>query len=160
MRRRAVTAILACVAFVGCGGDNEAERSTATTPPVPGPIIGAPPAAGRDPLRADERAAARAATTDFLGGYLPYLYGRARPSEVQPVTSAVAQVLRAGRARVTPAQAQRRPRVQALELVGQSPRSALVTVTVVDGGPAPFRLVLTAERQDGRWLIADLGDDR
>lgn len=161
MKRRTIAAALACLTLTACGGgDDKADRPTATTPPVPGPVIGAPPPTGRDPLSAGERAAARAATTTFLASYLPYLYGRGRASAVKPVSVSVARTLRAGRARTTPAQEARRPRVQSLELVGQSSISALATATIVDGGLAPFRLILTVERRDGRWLIADLGDDR
>ena len=154
--------MLACAALAGCGGgEDRAGRSTTTTPPpLPGPIISEPAPANRDPLSTAERAAARAATTTFLDGSLPYLYGRRPAADVTPVSASVARALRAGRARTTPAQADRRPRVQSLELVGQSSISALATATIVDGGLTPYRLTLTVERRDGRWLIADLGDDR
>lgn len=160
-RRPAVTLTLLAVAFAaGCGGDDTSDHSTQSAPPVPGPIIGSPQPTGRDPLSRAERAAARTATRRFLAGYLPYLYGQGRASQVQPVSASVARTLRAGRARITPAQAARRPNVRALEVVGQSANSALATVTVADGGPAPYRLTLTVERRERRWLIADLGDER
>lgn len=160
MRRRRLIAFLAAAALIGgCGGDDDEPDRKTPVAPVPGPLINGRPSAG-DPLAPADRRAARAATDRFLRSYLPYLYGRAEPTSVQPVTPDVARVLRSSRARVTPAQAERRPRVTALELLGQSRRSALVTVTVADGGPAPIRLVLTVERRDGRWVIADLGDDR
>jgi len=160
--RAQLGALIACAALAGCGAGDEQrrDRSTATTPPVPGPIIGSPQPAGRDPLNRQDRAAARAATTTFLADYLPYLYGRGPASAIKPVSPSVARALRGGRARTPPAQAARRPRVRSLQLVGQSSISALATATIVDGGPASYLLTLTVERRDGRWLIADLGDDR
>jgi hypothetical protein len=78
---------------------------------------------------------------------------------VRGVTPAVARELRKGRARPTPAQAQRRPRLAGLDVVLQTPGSAIATATVVDGGPVPYRIVVGLERRGGRWLVFDLGND-
>lgn len=147
------------IVLAGCGA-NKSAPSTPAPPPAPGPIIGGTtPTTAQDPLSAAARRAAERAVRRFLTGYLPFLYGRGSARDVAPVTPSVAQALRAGSARVTPAQRRRRPRATALKVTGQTSRSALATVTVRDGGPAPFQLTLTVERRDGRWVISDLGDD-
>lgn len=161
MSHRAVTGLgcIAAVVVAGCGAHQPNAATSDQSPPAPGPIIATGPAHGGDPLTAAQRAAARATTRRFLSGYVPYLYGRARASTVAPVSTSVARTLRVGRARITPAQAARHPRVTGLSVIGQSRASALATVTISDGGPAPYRLTLTVERRAGRWLIADVGDD-
>lgn len=161
MTRAAVPAAVAVAAVLltGCGGHHPKPQTTPVTPPAPGPIIGAQTQPPRDPLSSAERREAAAAVRRFLSGYLPYLYGRGPAGRVAPVTPSVARTLRSGSARVTPAQRRRHPRVAALRVTGQTERSALATVQVTDGGPAPYQLTLTVEHRDGRWTIADLGDD-
>lgn len=161
MRRRpALCAGLAAALLAGCGGKNEVRTSAPAPPPAPGPIIGgdASPMV-RDRLSATDRRAATAAVRRFLIGYLPYLYGRAPASRVESITPSVAQALRAGTARTTPAQQRRQPRATAVKLTGQTAHSALAVVQIVDGGPAAFQLTLTVELRGGRWVISDLGDD-
>lgn len=159
-RALATCAVLASVALSACGSDHSAPQSTPAPPPAPGPIIGGNTApTPRDPLSAADRHAATAAVRRFLTGYLPYLYGRAAPSQVKPITASVAQAMRSGSARTTPAQHRRHPRAGAVKVTGQTAHSALAAVQVTDGGPAPFQLTLTVERRSGRWVIADLGDD-
>lgn len=161
MRRVAAavcTALLLLVGASGCGGDDTHDTSLTTTPAVPGPIIGGP-RTPTNPLSAAERAAATRSARTFLSRYLPYLYGRARPASVMPVSPTVARTLRASRARVTPAQQLRRPRPTALTVTAQSARSAIAAATIADAGPAPYRLSFTLERRDGRWLVSALGND-
>lgn len=136
------------------GGRSPDSSRTATTslPAAPSPVIGRP--APVDPGLAEARTAAQR----FLGPYLRFLYGRARPGAIRDTTPAVARELRRGRARPTPAQAQRRPRLAGLEVTLQTPGSAVAAATIADGGPAPYRIVIGLERHNGRWLIADLGD--
>lgn len=160
MTTRGLCAMAVCVVVLAGCGSGKATPSAPAPPPAPGPIIGGPtPTAAQDPLPAAQRQAAERAVRRFLTGYLPFLYGRGPERDVAPVTASVAQALRAGSARVTPAQRRRRPRATALRISGQTPRSALAAVTVRDGGPAPFQLTLTVERRAGRWVISDLGDD-
>lgn len=153
------TAALAAALLAGCGDHDGKSRSTPATPPAPGPIIGGHGQAAHDPLSNAQRRQAAAAVRRFLTGYLAYLYGRAPADRVAPVTPSVAQTLRSGSARVTPAQRHRHPRVAALRVTGQTTSSALATVQVTDGGPAAYQLTLTVERRDGHWTITDLGDD-
>lgn len=148
--------LLAAAAAVLLGGGTNGSppvgRTTAL-PAAPSPFIGGPKSI--DPAVADARTAAQS----FLGPYLRLLYGRARPEDVRGATAAVARELRRGRARTTPAQAQRRPRVAGLEVTLQTPGSAVAAATIADGGPAPYRIVIGLERRGGRWLVSDLGND-
>lgn len=142
----------------GCGADRANQATTPAPPPAPGPIIGTKRGAA-DPLSRADRHAATRATRRFLTGYLPFLYGRGAAGRVRDATPSVARALRRSHARVTPAQRHRQPRVGTLSLTGQTTDSAIATVTIADGGPAPYRLSLTVERRAGRWLVADLGND-
>lgn len=160
--RRRVMALAATLVVAlgigGCGADHSTRATTPAPPPAPGPIIGTKRGPA-DPLNRADRHAATRATRRFLTGYLPFLYGRRGPDRVRDATPSVVRALRRSRARVTPAQRRRRPRIGALALTGQTADSAIATVTIRDGGPAPYRLSLTVERRAGRWLVADLGND-
>lgn len=145
--------IAATVLLLEGGSRDSSPVATTSLPAAPSPVIGRP---GRtDPAAAEARTAAQR----FLGPYLRFLYGRARPGAVSGTTAAVARELRRGRARPTPAQALRRPRLAGLEVTLQTPGSAVAAATVADGGPAPYRIVIGLERRNGRWLVADLGND-
>jgi hypothetical protein len=157
--RVAAAALALCLLIAGAalllGGRSRDSSPVATTtlPAAPSPVIGRP--APVDPGVTDARTAAQR----FLGPYLRFLYGRTRPGSVPGTTAEVARELRRGRARPTPAQAQRRPRLAGLEVTLQTPGSAVAAATIADGGPAPYRIVLGLERHNGRWLVADLGND-
>jgi len=152
-----VTLVVA-VGIGGCGAHHANHATTPAPPPAPGPIIGTK-RGPTDPLSRADRHAATRATRRFLTGYLPFLYGRGEAGQVREATPSVVHALRRSHARATPAQRRRRPRVGALSLTGQTTDSAIATVTIADGGPAPYRLSLTVERRAGRWLVADLGND-
>lgn len=146
--------VAAAAVLLGGGTDGSSPDGTTTAlSAAPSPVIGGPNTA--DPAVADARVAAQ----NFLGPYLRFLYGRARPDAVRGATPAVGRELRRGRARTTPAQAKRRPRVAGLEVTLQTPGSAVAAATIADGGPAPFRIVIGLERRGGRWLVSDLGND-
>ena len=158
-RARTLSAgLIVALAIGGCGGGHASRSTNAAPPPAPGPIIGTK-RGPVDPLSRADRAAAGRATRRFLTGYLPFLYSCDKASSVRGATPAVARALRRSRARVTPAQRRRHPRVAAMSVTGQTTDSAIATVTIADGGPAPYRLSLTLERRARRWLIADLGND-
>ncbi len=163
MRRAAASAcaiLAAGLIATGCGGGHKSADRTggSSTPAAPGPIIGGPGTPASPLSSADQRAATGAAR-DFLRGYLPYLYGRARAQTVRPVSPTVARTLRASRGRVTPAQRRRTPRATELTVTGQTSRSAIASTTVADGGPAPYHLSFTLERRGRTWLVSALGND-
>ena len=58
------------------------------------------------------------------------------------------------RARVTPAERGRRPRVVSLATVGSTPGFVVATATIEDGGVAAYRLRFTLQGHTGRWLVS------
>lgn len=91
---------------------------------------------------------------EFLGGYLPFAYGRAPASSVPGVASALRRGLRRGRALVAPVERRRRPRVVSLTALGQPAGVILVTALVDDGGIASYALRLTVRRTSRGWLVS------
>ncbi len=157
--------VLALAAGVLLPGQHRTGGPASSPPPLipaPNPVIGTrtpppPPPAGPSPA---QLARARVTARRFLHSYLPYLYGRARARRVTDVTTSVAASLRRSRARVTPAQRLRHPRLAGLTLVGQTPGSVIATARVADGGVAAYPLTYTLQqRTDGSWVVADLGND-
>ena len=139
--------------LLGGHGSSPSFQKTAALPPAPSPVIGRP--APADPAATEARAAAQR----FLGPYVRFLYGRARPAAIPNATTAVARELRRGRARPTPAQTQRHARIAGLTVTVQTPGTAIAAATITDGGPAPYRIVIGLERHGGRWVVSDLGND-
>ena len=62
------------------------------------------------------------------------------------------------RARVTPAERGRRPRVVSLATVGTTPAFVVATATIEDGGIAAYRLRFTLQEHTGRWLVSSVQD--
>ena len=60
------------------------------------------------------------------------------------------------RARVTPAERGRRPRVVSLATVGSTPAFVVATATIEDGGIAAYRLRFTLQEHAGRWLVSSV----
>ena len=152
--RSSAAALLAAisVALVACGGDEPQPQRESPVPAPPAPVVGGAPA----PM---ELGAARSVAAAFLRGYLPYLYGRSRGERVPHVSATVRKGLARARARETPTQRSRRPRVVDVRLVAQRPDAVIATATIADGGAAPYPLTFTLVRRDGRWLVNSLGSD-
>jgi hypothetical protein len=109
-------------------------------PPVPGP----------------ELRRARDAAERFLGSYLSFAYGRARPPGVTPVTPALRSQLAREHAQITPVERHRRPHVVSLRVVGIMPGFAAATAAVEDGGIATYPLRFTLQRSAGRWSVSSV----
>ena len=60
------------------------------------------------------------------------------------------------RARVTPAEHGRRPRVISLATAGSTPGFVVATATIEDGGIAAYRLRFTVQEHTGRWLVSSV----
>ena len=106
-----------------------------------------------------ELGAVRRVAAAFLRGYLPYLYGRRHAERVPHVTATVRKGLARARARETPAQRSRRPRLVDLRVVAQRPDAVIAKAVIADGGAAVYPLTFTLVRRGGRWLVNSLGSD-
>ena len=90
----------------------------------------------------------------FLISYLKFAYGRVRATSVEAVTPSLRSQLMRDRARVTPAERARYPRVVSLRVVGTWPGFVVATATVEDGGIAAYGLRFTLQERAGRWLAS------
>jgi hypothetical protein len=98
--------------------------------------------------------AARRVAGRFLGGYLPFLYGRGSARSIAGVTPDLRRQLIRWRGLVTPVERHRHPRVVSLTAVGQAPAAVLATSLVADGGVTAYALrVMLRAGQDG-WLVS------
>ncbi|MHB8659990.1 MAG: hypothetical protein ACYC91_19030 [Solirubrobacteraceae bacterium] len=109
-----------------------------------------PPVSGSS-LRLASRVARR-----FLLSYLQFAYGGARATSVEAVTPGLRSELMRDRARVTPAERARDPRVVSLRVLGTNPGFVLATASVEDGGIAAYRLRFALREAGGRWLVRDV----
>ncbi|HET9162617.1 MAG TPA: hypothetical protein VFN89_04115 [Solirubrobacterales bacterium] len=150
-------AILACAALALLllpGGDTAlapppepASKATGAAPPGPAPHRAAPLA---QPLATARR---------FLGGYLPFLYGRGAVRAIAAAAPSLRDRLAASRLRVPPAASDRHPRVAQIDGRRLAADRVLVTARVADGGPATYPISLTLARRNGRWLVIAEGTD-
>jgi hypothetical protein len=113
----------------------------------------APPRAGWPVSARDLRIAGRV-VRGFLVSYLKFAHGRAGGTSVKAVTLGLRGQLMRDRARVTPAERGRRPRVVALEVVGTAPGVLLATALVDDGGITTYPLRVTLREGRAGWLVS------
>ncbi len=106
-------------------------------------------AAMRDARRVAER---------FLAGYLPFAYGRGSALPVGDVTPALRRQLLRDRARLTPVERRRRPRVLSLQTVGTTPAFVVATAVIDDGGVVTYRARVTLQREASRWAVSSVED--
>jgi hypothetical protein len=105
------------------------------------------------PVSARDAARARAASTRFLEGYLPFAYGRASAGSVRGITPPLRQQLTAQTASVTPVERERHPKVVALQVAGAAPGVVLATALVEDGGITTYALRITLSDERTRWVV-------
>ena len=151
----AVAATTAAIALAG--GDEPSPRTPEAMAPASGPVIRG--GRGARVTRTPDLSTARLVARRFLGGYLRFLYGRGSARAVPHASATVREGLARARARVTPAQHGRRPRVVDLELIAQDARVMIATAHVVDGGVATYPLTFSLALRGGRWLVNSLGSD-
>ena len=106
------------------------------------------------PVSATQLHAARVAALRFLVSYLKLASGRGNSGAVNAATASLRSRLVTQRARVTPAERGRRPRVVSLATVGSTPGFVVATATIEDGGVAAYRLRFTLQGHTGRWLVS------
>ena len=121
-------------------------REPDPTPPVGGDVGGGRPvAAAIDPARA------------FVESYVAFSYGRALLGAIRSADAALVGTFAGQRARVSPAQRKRHPRVVALRVAAFSPGVARATAVVADG-ELRYPLVYFLDRQPGGWLVTRMAD--
>jgi len=148
-------AILACAALALLllpGGE-----AALAPPPEQEATVAAPP--GPAPHRARPLAQPLAAARRFLGGYLPFLYGRGSARAVAAAAPSLRDRLAASRLRVPPAASERHPRVVGLDGRRLASGRVLVMARIADGGAAIYPVSLTLARRSGRWLVVAVGTD-
>ena len=101
---------------------------------------------------------ARRVAERFLAGYLPFAYGRGSALAIRGVTPALRRQLLRERARVTPVERRRRPRVLSLQLVGTTPAFVVATAIIDDGGVTAYRLRFTLQHGGGRWAVSSVAE--
>jgi hypothetical protein len=100
---------------------------------------------------------ARSAARRFLADYLPFVYGRGKPVFCAASPELAAR-LASSRVRVPPGVRDRHPDLVGLDSHALAADLAAVTAEIEDG-PIRYSILLTAERQEGRWRIVRVGAD-
>ena len=101
-------------------------------------------------------AEAKATAVTFLHGYLAYLYGKAKASQIKDASGDFVGSLEHARAEVPPGIKALHPRVVSVDVSAQAPGHAIATALVSDAEVVhyPIRLVLT-ESAPG-WQVSGL----
>jgi hypothetical protein len=99
---------------------------------------------------------ARAATTAaraFLGGYLPYSYGRAEAPRIQAAAIPLLRELEKSPPRVPASLARARPQVVSVRAETATRGSDVDVVAVVDDGRRHYRIALALRDSGRRWVV-------
>jgi hypothetical protein len=148
-------AITALTLQAGPGGGARLPAASSPAPPrhaTLAPTVHPP----RAPVSAAELQRAHRVAGRFLIRYLQFAYGRASAESVKAITPGLRTQLTGERARVTPAERRRHPRVVLLGVIGMTPGFVLATATVDDGGIAAYRLRFTLREHDERWSVSSV----
>jgi hypothetical protein len=105
-------------------------------------------------LPAVERAARR-----FLAGYLPLIYGKPGASidALRSTSPRLIAALRAEGGHVTPAQAQRTPRLQRVTVVKSGAIGALATAQIKDSPSPAYPLIFHLQQTAEGWVVTRIG---
>jgi hypothetical protein len=103
--------------------------------------------------------AVEVAARRFLAGYLPLIYGKpgATIDELRSASPRLVAALRAEGGHVTPAQAQRTPRLQRVTVIKQGTLGALATAQVKDSPSPAYPLVFHLNRVSDGWVVTRIG---
>jgi hypothetical protein len=100
--------------------------------------------------------AASSAAREFLGGYLPYSYGRRKAQSIRSTTPALRSTLARQAPRVPPALAEKaRPRVTGLKLSGFA-SGRVILLAHIDDGQSRYVALLTVQRRGTRWVVSQV----
>jgi len=95
----------------------------------------------------------------FLTGYLALVYGKsgATIDKLRNVSPSLLGSLRSDSARVTPAQAQRTPRLVRVAVIRQGAAEALATAQIKDSAGPAYPLILHMQDTTDGWIVTRLG---
>jgi len=111
------------------------------------------------PVSTGQLALARGVGERFLGGYLRFAYGRGSALAVSGMTPALRRRLQLReRARLTPVERRRRPRVVSLQTIGTTPTFVVATAVIDDGGVTTYRLRFTLQPEADRWAVSSVAE--
>jgi hypothetical protein len=150
----ALGAVMAALTLIGPHGGHKRER---TLPRRAGTSLAQTAPRGlAAAVFARQQTLARRVGERFLAGYLRFAYGRGRALAVSGVTPALRRELLRQRARLTPVERWRRPRVVSLQTIVTSPTFAVARAVIGDGGVAAYPLLFTLEHGGGRWAVSSV----
>jgi hypothetical protein len=126
------------------------------------------PAASRSPRTGPPEAedhsvgdlpAVETAARRFLAGYLPLIYGKpgAAIDELRSASPRLIAALRAEGGHVTPAQAERTPRLQRVTVIKKGAISALATAQIKDSPSPAYPLVFHLNKASDGWVVTRIG---
>jgi hypothetical protein len=121
------------------------------------------PIGKRGPEAEDHRTgdlpAAETAARRFLAGYLPLIYGKpgATIDDLRSASPRLIAALRAEGGHVTPAQAERTPRLQRVTVIKNGTTAALATAQIKDSPSPAYPLVFHLNKASGSWVVTRIG---
>src|SRR4051812_20248912 len=103
--------------------------------------------------------AVEAAARRFLGGYLPLIYGKpgAAIDELPSASPRLITRLEAEGGHVTPAQAERAPRLQQVAVIRDGAIGALATAQIKDSPSPAYPLVFHLQKTPEGWVVTRIG---
>jgi len=103
--------------------------------------------------------AVEAAARRFLAGYLPLIYGKpgATIDELRSASPRLIAALRAEGGHVTPAQAERTPRLQRVTVIKKGTIGALATAQIKDSPSPAYPLVFHLNKASDGWVVTRIG---
>jgi hypothetical protein len=153
---------LAAVAVVVIAATLLLSLTAPETPPrrpasTPGRRVGEREAPRTNESSSGSTVAALRAARRFLHGYLAYIYGHGRATQVSAATSGLARSLASRSPKVPPSMRARRPRVLALHVVTVPTGVIEVTALINDGGLVDYPIQLRLAGLGGRLLVTAVG---
>jgi hypothetical protein len=103
--------------------------------------------------------AVETAARRFLARYVPLIYGKpgATIDELRSASPRLVAALRAEGGHVTPAQAQRTPRLQRVTVIKKGTLGALATAQIKDSPSPAYPLVFHLNKTSDGWVVTRIG---
>ena len=103
-----------------------------------------------------ELPAVEAAARRFLAGYLRVTYGKPGAT-IDAAAPRLLKSLESSGARVTPAQAQRTPRIERVAVIAKGTVTAFATAQIKDSASPPYPLSFHLQKTASGWLVTRIG---